>query len=280
MRVPWQKKVLEVADDDHPVGAQLMGTEPGEFAHVAGMLADAGYDAIDLNFACPVDKVTKKKRGGYLLDTPEQTLQIIRETIDGVGGKAPVTVKLRMGLDDSEESRRKFFKIVDGVLEHGVSAITIHGRTVQQKYRGASNWDIVKTVKKIAGAVSVFGSGDLFTAADCLKMLEITGVDGVSIARGAIGNPWIFKTCIALSGGEIEPELPSVIEQGNVLRAHFHETVRYYGYEKAGMIMKKTAIMYSRYHPDRKEVRNAFNYANTTEAFLDAVNRWYPLEPA
>ena len=190
----------------------------------------------------------------------------------------PVTVKLRRGVDDSEESRRKFFEIFHGALEYGVAAFTVHGRTVQQKYRGASDWDILKTAKKHAGEIPILGSGDLFTAADCINLLERTGVDGVSIARGAIGNPWIFQSCLALSKGRGEPAPPSVIEQGKVLRKHFNETVSYYGYEKAGMILKKSAIMYSKYHPDRKEVRNEFNYVNTTEAFLEVVKRRYPVE--
>ncbi len=111
---------------------------------------------------------------------------------DAVPPQIPVTVKMRRGLDDTPHSRDNFYTIFDGAFARGVAAITVHGRTVQQRYVGPSRWEFLKEVKRHAGTRTVLGSGDLFTAADCLEMMKQTGVDGVTAARGAIGNPWIF----------------------------------------------------------------------------------------
>src|SRR5690606_1833266 len=120
------------------------------------------------------------------LGQPEVALQIIGRVRDAVPAQVPVTVKMRRGIDDSEESRERFFQILDGAFARGVAAVTVHGRTVKQKYVGPSNWDFLRDVKAHAGQRTVIGSGDLFTAEACLEMLEYTGVDGVSVARGAI----------------------------------------------------------------------------------------------
>jgi tRNA-dihydrouridine synthase B len=183
---------LMISDEERPVGGQLMGAEPQQFAEGAVKLVEAGFDVIDINFGCPVKKVLGRCRGGYHLSQPLVALDIIRRTRERVPAHIPVTVKMRRGIDDSNESRDRFYEILDGAFALGVAAVTLHGRTVEQRYLGPSRWAFLREVKRHLGDRTLLGSGDLFTAQDCLQMMEQTGVDGVTIARGAIGNPWIF----------------------------------------------------------------------------------------
>jgi nifR3 family TIM-barrel protein len=183
---------LAVADEEHPVGGQLMGSNPDDFPPAAQRLVAEGYDVIDINFGCPVKKVLGRCRGGYLLSQPAIALEIVAKVREAVPPHVPVTLKMRRGLDDTPESLDNFWTIFDGAFARGAAAITVHGRTVKQKYVGPSNWEFLAAVKRHAGEKIVIGSGDLFSAVACVAMLDQTGVDGVSVARGAIGNPWIF----------------------------------------------------------------------------------------
>ena len=187
------KRFLRVTDEEHPCGAQLMGAVPDEFPPAALKLVAAGFDVIDLNFACPVKKVLGRCRGGFLMSDPETALLMVAKTRDALPPDVPLTIKLRRGMDDSQESRDRFFAIFDGAFRLGVAAVTVHGRTVRQRYEGLSSREFLREVKQHAGPRTVLGSGDLFTARDCLDVLRDTGVDGVTVARGAIGNPWIFE---------------------------------------------------------------------------------------
>jgi len=268
-------RILQVASDDHPVGGQLMGANPDDFAPAARALADAGYDVIDINFGCPVRKVLGRCRGGFLLSDPPTALEIVRRVMDAVGNDKPVTVKMRRGMDDSPDSERNFFAIMDGAFELGASAITVHGRTVEQRYVGPSRWEFLASVKRRAGNHVVLGSGDLFTAQACIDMMEQTGVDGVTIARGAIGNPWIFRECRALASGKPLPDPPTIAEQRETLAAHFAESVRTHGEQLAGKLMRKFGIKYSELHPESRNVRDAFIAVKTPTEFGDVLDQWY-----
>ena len=154
---------LYVSDDEKPVGGQLMGAEPEQFARGATRLVEAGFSIIDINFGCPVKKVIGRCRGGYHLSQPKIALEIVKQTRDQVPPHIPVTVKMRRGIDDTNESRDRFFEILDGAFAAGVSAITVHGRTVEQRYKGPSRWSFLKEVKEYVGLKTILGSGDLFT---------------------------------------------------------------------------------------------------------------------
>jgi len=274
----WQQQLLDVPADDHPVAAQLMGSEPALFGPAARKLADAGYDVIDINFGCPASRVLKRCRGGFLLGEPETALAIVREVIQAVGADKPVTLKMRRGIDDSVESERGFFTIIEGAWRAGVSAVTVHGRTVEQRYRGPSQWSFLRRVKQVAGARVIFGSGDLMTADDCVRMLGETGVDGVTIARGSLGNPWIFRDCLALSAGEAQPPRPSLEEQGVVLARHYAEACAHYGRERAGKIMVRVSVRYARLHPRRRALSVALQRVKTADDFEAALSEWYGIE--
>ena len=200
------KHFLDIHPDEHPVGGQLMGAEPEQFSAGAVKLAEAGFDVIDVNFGCPVKKVLGRCRGGFHLSQPAIAIEILRRTRDAVPPHIPVSVKMRRGIDDTARSRDHFFEILDGAIAAGLAGVTVHGRTVEQRYVGPSRREFLRDVKRHVGeSIKVLGSGDLFDAEDCLKMLRETGVDGVTVARGAIGNPWIFAQMRAVAAGKPLP---------------------------------------------------------------------------
>jgi nifR3 family TIM-barrel protein len=266
---------LRVTEEEHPVGGQLMGAEPTEFGPAAVRLVKSGFDVIDINFGCPVKSAMGGCRGGYHLSQPAVALQIVSQVRDAVPTGIPVTVKMRRGIDDSAESRDRFFTILDGAFERGVAAITVHARTVEQKYRGPSRWDFLREVKRHAGSRTILGSGDLFSANHCLRMLTETGVDGVSIARGAIGNPWIFTQFESILAGRALPPPPSVDEQAETLREHFSLARECYGEGRCLGPMKKFGIKYARLHPEHSQVRNAFVAAKSSGDWRSVIDTWY-----
>jgi nifR3 family TIM-barrel protein len=266
---------LAVADEEHPVGGQLMGANPDDFPPAAERLVAEGYDVIDINFGCPVKKVLGRCRGGYLLSQPATALEIVAKVREAVPPHVPVTLKMRRGLDDTQESLDNFWTIFDGAFARGAAAITVHGRTVQQKYVGPSNWEFLAAVKRHAGDRIVIGSGDLFSAEACLAMLDQTGVDGVSVARGAIGNPWIFRQTLALLAGEPPLPPPTIHEQRDVLREHWALSMELHGEQVAGRSMRKFAIKYARVHPEPLAVRNAFIGVKVNADWQAVLERFY-----
>jgi nifR3 family TIM-barrel protein len=269
---------LLVADEERPTGGQLMGAEPEQFAPAALKLVEHGFDVIDVNFGCPVKKVLGRCRGGYHLSQPEVALEILRRVRDAVPAEIPVTLKMRRGIDDSAESRDKFFTIFDGAFALGVAAITLHGRTVQQRYDGPSRWEFLREVKQHAGARVVLGSGDLFTAQACLDMIQFTGVDGVTVARGAIGNPWIFAHARALAAGLPLPAPPTLHEQRDVIREHYRLAEELYGPDRCLPDMRKFAIKYAQLHPQHEQVRADFCTVRQPGAWQNVLDRWYSVD--
>ncbi|MBX3444069.1 MAG: tRNA-dihydrouridine synthase [Planctomyces sp.] len=266
---------LRVTPDESPVGGQLMGSSPVDFGPAALRLCEAGFDVIDINFGCPVKKVLGRCRGGYHLSQPAVALEIVERVREATPAHIPVTLKMRRGIDDSAESRDRFFEILDGAFARGAAAITVHGRTVEQKYVGPSSWEFLRDVKRHVGARTILGSGDLFTPADCVRMLDETGVDGVTIARGCIGNPWIFAQAEALWRGQPPIDPPTVFEQREVLRDHFALARETYGDERCTTPMRKFGVKYARLHPRHEEVRGAFCVVKTPADWDAVLRTWY-----
>jgi nifR3 family TIM-barrel protein len=267
--------VLHLSDDDHPVGGQLMGAEPAQFAAGARKLVEAGFDVVDINFGCPVKKVLGHCRGGFHLSQPAVALEIVRRIREVVPAQIPVTAKMRRGIDHSAESRDKFFAILDGAFALGIDAVTVHGRTVKQRYLGPSAWEFVAEVKRHVGLRTVLGSGDLFSAQDCLDMLRTTGIDGVTVARGAIGNPWIFQQARALAAGLPLPPPPGLFEQREVMREHYRLAEALYGEPRCGPAMRKFGIKYAALHPQYLAVRDAFISVRSRHDWNAVLDRWY-----
>jgi nifR3 family TIM-barrel protein len=264
-----RKRILSVPEHDHPVGGQLMGSEPATFAAAARELVKAGFDVVDVNFGCPVSKVLGRCRGGYLLQNPADALAIVDAVVQSVAGDAPVTVKMRRGYDDTDDSESAFFAILQGAFGCGIAAATVHGRTVVQKYDGPSRWSFLAKVKRELGDRTVLGSGDLFSAFDVVRMLRETGVDGVTVARGCIGNPFVFEQVRELLAGRT-PMSPSLARQRAALLRHFELARACHGEVRAVPSVRMHAIKYAQYHPQPVWARDLFVAARNA-AELDAA---------
>ena len=260
-------------DDEHPVGAQILGNDPAMMARAARALQDAGYDIIDLNFACPVPKVVRRRRGGYLLKEPETVKQIYSRVREAV--TCPVTMKLRTGFDSSRESYDNFHQIVFDAARQNIDALIVHARTVVQKFAGDVDWDLIAEIKHRFEGTTLIGSGDLFEPQTIVQRLKTAKVDGVLIARGAIGNPWIYKSLNAALTGMPAPTAPTLAEQDEVIRKHFEMICQIYGPIKAVRYFRKFLVHYCRLHPKRKQAQKALLAANNKTDLLIAVKRWY-----
>ncbi len=274
-----QRLTLDVPDDDHPVGGQLMGADPDYFGAAANAMVEAGYDLVDINFGCPVNKVLGRCRGGYHLGQPEVALQIVKEVVQACAGRVPVTVKMRRGVNDTKAAEADFFRILDGAFALGIAAVTVHGRTVQQKYVGDSSWEFLRRVKQHLGDQVMLGSGDLYTAPDVLRMMEQTGVDGVTVARGCIGNPWIFRQIEQLLAGQ-EPMQPDLLQQREALQLYCGHALDYYAEAMALRRLRTQAIKYGQRHPHGAQARADFVKMRSLADFNESLNRWYPMAQA
>jgi tRNA-dihydrouridine synthase B len=245
-----QRRILAIPEHDHPVAGQLMGSEPATFGAAARELVRAGYDVVDINFGCPVNKVLGRHRGGWLLQDPDTALAMVDAVLQAVGGDAPVTVKMRRGSDESPAAEARFWTILEGAIARGVAAITLHPRTVAQKYVGPSRWPFLARVKQHVGAFTLLGSGDLFSPFDVVAMLQQTGVDGVTIARGCIGNPFVFAQVQELLAGR--PALrPTGAMQRAAMRRHWQLAVPFYGDARRALPhVRMHVIKYGQYHRD------------------------------
>jgi tRNA-dihydrouridine synthase B len=242
----------------------------------AQILHQAGYDVIDLNYACPVKKIKNKARGGHMLLDVMRGVSILKAVRDSLPPEVPTTISLRRGFDDSPESEDRFYEILDTAFSYGYSAIRVHGRTVEQKYQGRAKWSILRDVKQRYPNKTILGSGDVFTAEDAVRMLRETGVDIVWIARGAIGNPWIFQQAKALlddPNASIAP--PSIGEQRAALTEHFGIAMEIHGESLAGRRMRKMGIKYSRFHPQAGEVKAAFIQVHSLRDWTNVLDRFY-----
>jgi len=269
------KLYLAMEATDHPTGAQLMGSDPEMFVLAAKRLVEFGFDLIDLNFACPVKKVLGRCRGGYLMTAPQTALEIVGRVRESLPADIPLTIKLRKGFDDSSQSEDRFFEILDGAFARGIAAATVHGRTVLQRYTGLSDWDFISRVKHHAGNRVILGSGDLFDAPTVVRRMKETGVDGVAMARGVIGNPWLFREVRAALAGDPIPQPPSLAEQYVVILRHYNLSETLYGAHRSATDMRKFGVYYAKLHPEQTAVRDAFVQAKTRDDWLAVLNSWY-----
>jgi len=260
--------------DDHPIAGQIMGTHVDDMARAAAIMAEMNCDVIDVNCACPVKKVKKRARGGHLLTDPEQAIAILKAVRDAVPDHIPTTVKLRRAWDESDQAAHNFERVFNAVYEMGYAWATVHCRTVEQKYNGPGKWPfLVDLVKRYPDRI-IFGSGDIWSVNDIFAMLEITGVHAVSVARGCIGNPWIFRQARQLMAGE-SPGEPTVAEQRDVLLEHFDLSVKLHGEQKASRLMRKFGIKFSAHHPQPDVVKNEFVRCQSVADWRAVLDRHY-----
>lgn len=225
------KRKLILFDDERPIGIQLYGKDPEALAEAARISEEYEPDLIDLNFGCPVKKIATKGAGSGLLQDIPRMIEITQAVVKAV--KVPVTVKTRLGWD---ENSKTIVDIAERLQEVGIQALTIHGRTREQLYRGEADWTLIGEVKNNPRMhIPIIGNGDVTTPQRARECFDRYGVDGVMIGRGAIGKPWIFREIRHfLNTGELLPP-PSMKEHVDMIRQYFEINVENIG-ERAGIL--------------------------------------------
>ena len=253
-------RLLYFKEEERPIGVQLYGSDPEKLASAAKEVERIKPDLIDLNFACPVKKVTKKNGGAAVL----RNLGLLRRIVSSVTGSVslPITLKIRSGWDSENIVALEVAKIAE---DCGVSAITIHPRTGKSMFRGKADWDIIGEVKSKV-KLTILGSGDVFSPQDVKEMIDSTGCDGVMVGRGALGNPWIFERANHyLLTDKFLPE-PSIQEVIDVALKHLSLSVQERGEYWGIMRMRKHLLWYLKKLPRNQELRKSII---STEKFED-----------
>jgi len=259
--------ILQTAEDEHPIAVQLFGSDPMIMARMAEKIA-SDFDVIDVNMGCPVPKIVNNGEGSALMKKPELAFQIL-DMMVRVLSPMPVTVKFRKGFDDQHVNAVEFAKMAE---QAGVAAITLHGRTRAQMYSGQADWDMIRQVKE-AVSIPVFGNGDIFTPEDAKRMIDETGCDGVAIARGAKGNPWLIRRTVHyLETGELLPE-PTPDERKAMAVRHAELAVKYKGEKLAIPEMRKHLAWYTTGLPGAAKLRAEMNAITTLDELKAFVER-------
>ncbi|QOX65384.1 tRNA dihydrouridine synthase DusB [Anoxybacterium hadale] len=232
------ERLLRIYEEEKPVAYQIFGSEPEIIGFTAEKLADRGNCILDINMGCPVPKVVKNGEGSALLKDPELVKTIIRAAVASAG--KPVTVKIRIGWDSTRINAVEIAKAAEAA---GASAIGVHGRTREQFYSGKADWTVIRDVKK-AVSIPVIGNGDVFSGLDAMRLMEETACDFVMIARGALGNPWIFREALALWEGKPLPAAPEIDEKLELIIKHFDLLLEEKGEYAAVREMRKHAGWY------------------------------------
>ncbi len=247
--------LLDYEQGMHPIGAQLCGSNPKIAGKAAKMLEDLGFDVIDLNCGCPVDKVTKDGSGSGMLRTPALIGDVLAEMVAAVN--IPVTVKIRAGWDDDSIVATEVTQLAE---QAGAVAIAIHGRTRKQAYRGEANWDHIKACKEAAKEIKVIGNGDVFDAEAAERMFVKTGCDVVLVSRGTMGSPWIVEDIRRRLKGE-EPISRSLEDYKHALLEHFYFAKKYHNDRRTVLEMRKVGCWYLKKSPGTREFRGAISRA-------------------
>ncbi len=233
------RPLLARAENEKAYAIQLFGSSPTVMARAASMLEGYAPLLVDINCGCPVPKIVKTGAGSALMKEPARIAAIVRAVRDAQG--APVTVKIRLGWDSSSIN---YLEVAGAAIEAGAAAVTLHARTREQGYSGKADWSAIKALVE-ASRVPVFGSGDVFSAGDAARMFAETGVAGVMVARGAIGNPFVFAEAKSLlrTGKPLAVGWP---ERVAAARRHYELSVRFLGERVAGAEFRKAFCAYTK----------------------------------
>ena len=259
------KELLQVNPGERPVSLQLFGSDPEVLSDIAARLEEGPYDLFDLNMGCPVPKVVKNGEGSALMKDPKLVERILSSMVRAL--KKPVTVKIRKGFNDESVNAVEIARIAEGC---GAAAVAVHGRTREQYYSGKADWEIIRQVKE-AVSIPVIGNGDVDSPEAAKRMLAETGCDGVMVARGAKGNPWIFKRITEyLETGRIPPK-PSREEVKAMMLRHGEMMVEFKGEAAAMREMRKHVAWYTAGWPHSAALRNDINAVETMEALRELI---------
>lgn len=264
---PGTQERMRTEPEDHPCGAQLVGCDPEVLGEAAAKIEELGFPLVDINLGCPVSKVVAKGGGSQLLREPELAGQIFRAVARSVK-RIPVTVKMRLGYGD--RSGAEAVQIARIAQESGVSALSVHGRTREQGYSGSADYAAIRRVKQ-AVTLPVLGNGDVVDGKSALRMLEISGCDGIMLGRGALGNPWIYREVQAALEGRGMPVPPAMDERKSILLEHIALQCRYE--ERPLGPLRRIICWYFREIPGAPQWRDAVHRAQAVEEMKAIVEK-------
>jgi tRNA-dihydrouridine synthase B len=263
-----------VADEPRPLAVQIWDNDPETLAKVGARLADEyRVSVVDINFGCPVrDVVQKAHSGSYLLKQPDRIGAII-ERVVAACRPTPVTAKIRLGCSREQITAIDVAQAVEGA---GASALTVHGRTAADMFRGSADWDRIAEIKLHLKRIPLIGNGDLTTPQAVVDAFRRYDIDGVMIARASLAKPWLFRQAAAALRGEPIPPDPTLDEERALLLHHFELVCRRFGNEKGSLLMRKFACCYAQGRPGAREFRSRVVKVSTPCAFRDVVERFFP----
>lgn len=277
-RHPVTMHMTTFSPDESPRSLQLYTVDPATTYRAAKMIADEGLaDHIDMNFGCPVPKVTRRGGGAALPYKRQLFGQIVAAAVRATEGTSiPVTVKFRIGIDDAHHTHLDAGRIAE---QEGAAAVALHARTAAQRYSGSADWDQIGALKEVVTSVPVLGNGDIFEAADALAMMAATGCDGVVIGRGCLGRPWLFAELSAAFAGTPIPPPPSLGEVADIIRRHGALLTDHFGEDKGMRDIRKHIAWYLHGLPAGSDLRRALALVKSLselDHLLDGLDRAEP----
>lgn len=263
--------ILDYDKEMHPIAGQLCGSKPELAGKAARMIEELGFDSVDLNCGCPVDKVTKDGSGSGMLKTPHLIGEVLANMVAAV--KIPVTVKIRAGWDEEHINAPLITQIAE---QAGAQAICIHGRTRKQAYKGPANWDYIKACKEVAKRIKIIGNGDVLDGPSAQRMFEYTGCDAVLVARGTMGQPWIIEDIVHyLQEGKEKERSLEECRQG--LLEHFLYTLDYHHPRRVAVDMRRVGCWYLKKSAGTRAFREAISKAQNPEVVKELILN-FPIE--
>ncbi|OBG50474.1 tRNA dihydrouridine synthase DusB [Mycobacterium sp. E735] len=268
-RHPVTMHMTTFAPDESPRSLQLYTVDPATTYDAARMIVDEGLaDHIDMNFGCPVPKVTKRGGGAALPYKRRLFGQIVAAAVRAAEGSGvPVTVKFRVGIDDEHRTHLDAGRIAE---TEGAAAVALHARTAAQRYSGSADWEQIALLKQHVTTIPVLGNGDIYDASDALAMMAKTGCDGVVIGRGCLGRPWLFAELSAAFTGSPAPTPPTLGEVADIVRRHGRLLAAHFGEDKGMRDIRKHIGWYLHGFPAGSELRRALAMVKTLDE-LDSL---------
>lgn len=270
-RTPVSMQLIQHHESEDPRSIQLYGVEPNTVAEAASILVgEDRADHIDLNFGCPVPKVTRKGGGAALPWKLDLFRELVTKTVRAAGD-VPVTVKMRKGIDEDHLTYLDAARIA---RDAGVAAVSLHARTANEHYSGHADWSAIATLKETVTDIPILGNGDIWSAADALRMIDETGADGVVVGRGCLGRPWLFGDLAAAFRGEGLRYMPSLGEVADGFRRHAELLVEFFGSEEhACRDIRKHVAWYFKGYPIGSDVRAGLAMASSLQEIDDFLGQ-------